>query len=621
MTDLAPETRAHGHGRSPYDDVTTLGPARLEFADERDVDAFVAKLEAFESGALTSDDWRGFRLLNGVYGQRQDGVMMIRAKLPGGLLPPDRLLALAEVAERWGGGKGHVTTRQNVQFHFVPNADVEAALRVLARGGITTKEACGPSVRNWTCCPLAGVSAAEPFDVTPYTEAVAHYLLGGPFSSSLPRKFKPSVGGCCGTDCSQAFINDLGLLARTRDGAIGFQLVAGGGLSTLRRNAITVDEFVPAGEVLEAVEAVIRAFHRIGNRKNRAKARLKWTIDAIGAAAFVAEYDVERAAIRAEGGRPLTLPPVAPPRRSDERMRIAGGGDPTGSAGGAGAAPRGISRALPQAAPPRDDFDAWAADSVIAQKQPGFAAVVIRLVLGDVTATQLRALARLAVDHGEGELRATNEQNLILRWVPVGKLPAVHAALAELGLARTGARTVADVTSCPGASSCKIAVTQSRGLATLLTELFDRKPHLIEQARELTIKMSGCPNSCGQHHIAGLGFQGGVRKVDGRAVPQYLLHIGGGHLPDRARFARLVAKLPARRVPAAVERLIELYARDRAPGEAPNDFFARIELDVVKLVLADLERMTAEDATADDFVDLGETRAFEVTAGEGECAA
>jgi len=590
MTDVSPAA----HARAPHDDLTTLGPARLDFADERDVDAFVAKLEAFESGALTSDDWRTFRLLNGVYGQRQDGVMMIRAKLPGGILGPDRLLALAEVAERWGGGKGHVTTRQNVQFHFVPTADVEDALRILARGGITTREACGPSVRNWTCCPLAGVSATEPFDVTPYTEAVARYLLGGPFSSSLPRKFKPSVGGCCGTDCSQAFINDLGLLARTRDGAIGFQLVAGGGLATLRRNAITVDEFVPASEVLEAVEAVIRAFHRIGNRKNRAKSRLKWTIDAIGPAAFIAEYQVERLAIRADGGRTLTLPPE-PARRAD--------------------------RALTQAIAPRPGYDAWARDSVIAQKQAGFAAVVIRLVLGDVTATQLRALARLAVDHGEGELRATNDQNLILRWVPVAKLPAVHAQLVELGLARTGANTVADVTSCPGASSCKIAVTQSRGLATLLTELFDRRPELIEQARELTIKMSGCPNSCGQHHIAGLGFQGGVRKVDGRAVPQYLLHIGGGHLPDRARFARLVGRIPARRVPTAVERLIELYVRERTAGEAPNDFFARVEVDRVKELLADLDRLTAADATPEDFIDLGETRAFEVTATEGECAA
>ena len=592
MTDAAPA--AHAHGRTPYDDPTTLGPARLEFADEKDVDTFVAKLEAFESGALTSDDWRTFRLLNGVYGQRQDGVMMIRAKVPGGILTPAALEALAEVAEKWGGGKGHMTTRQNMQFHFVPQADVEDALRILARGGITTREACGPSVRNWTCCPMAGVSAEEPFDVTPYVEAVAKFLLGGPFSSSLPRKFKPSVGGCCGTDCSQAYINDLGFLARTKDGQIGFQVVAGGGLATLRRSAITVEEFVPAGEVLEAAEAVIRVFHRIGNRTNKAKARLKWAIDQIGAPAFVAQYLAERDVIRAEGGHPLALP--AQPARP-------------------------VGRTLTQAVAARPGYDAWATDSVFAQKQPGYAAVLIRLVLGDITAVQLRALIRLAIDHGEGELRATNEQNLLLRWVPRAKLPAVHAALADAGLARSGARTVADVTSCPGASSCKIAVTQSRGLASLLTELFDKKPELIDKARDLTIKMSGCPNSCGQHHIAGLGFQGGVRKVDGRPVPQYLLHIGGGHAGDRARFAKLVARVPARRVPAAVERLIELYVRDKDPGEAPNDFFARVDHDVVKALLADLDKMTAADATAEDFVDLGETRAFEVVAGEGECAA
>jgi sulfite reductase beta subunit-like hemoprotein len=590
MTDAAPAA----HGRAPYEDPTTLGPARLELADEKDVDTFVAKLEAFESGALSSDDWRTFRLLNGVYGQRQDGVMMIRAKVPGGILTPAALEALAEVAEKWGGGKGHMTTRQNMQFHFVPQADVEDALRILARGGITTREACGPSVRNWTCCPMAGVSADEPFDVTPYVEAVAKFLLGGPFSSSLPRKFKPSVGGCCGTDCSQAFINDLGFLARTRDGRIGFQVVAGGGLSTLRRSAITVEEFVPAGEILEAAEAVVRVFHRIGNRTNKAKARLKWAIDQIGAPAFVAQYLAERDRIRAEGGHPLTLP--AQPARP-------------------------VGRTLTQAVEPRPGYDAWTADSVFAQKQPGYAAVLIRLVLGDITAGQLRALIKLAIDHGEGELRATNDQNLLLRWVPRAKLPAVYAALADAGLARTGARTVADVTSCPGASSCKIAVTQSRGLASLLTELFDRKPQLIDKARDLTIKMSGCPNSCGQHHIAGLGFQGGVRKVDGRAVPQYLLHIGGGHAPDRARFAKLVARIPARRVPAAVERLIDLYVRDKDPGEAPNDFFARVDHEVVKALLADLDKMTAADATPEDFIDLGETRAFEVVAGEGECAA
>ena len=448
--------------------VPPVAPGRLGFARKADVDLFVERLEAFESGRLSPDEWKSFRLLNGVYGQRQDGVMMIRAKIPGGLIGPAQVEALAEVAERWGGGKGHFTTRQNVQYHFVPQAEVEEALRVLARGGITTKEACGNSVRNWTCCPMAGVAADEPFDVTPYVEAVAHFLLRGPYSSTLPRKFKPSVGGCCGTDCSQAFINDLGFLARTRDGEIGFQVVAGGGLSTLRRSAITVFEFVPAHEILEAAESVVRVFHRIGNRHNKAKARLKWAIDQIGADAFVAQVRAERDVIRAEGGRPLTLAP-RPPRPTE--------------------------RELAQVVAPRDGFEAWLADSVQPQKQPGYAVVLIRLVLGDITTAQLREVGRIAVEHGEGELRATNDQNLMLRWVPKWKLPLVHARLADAGLARTGARTVADVTSCPGASSCKIAVTQSRGLGTLLTELFDRKPELIGLARDLTIKMSGCPNS------------------------------------------------------------------------------------------------------------------------------
>src|SRR5512144_1403512 len=280
---------------SPVAPVQPPPPGRLGFARKADVDLFVDRLEAFENGQLSADDWRSFRLLNGVYGQRQDGVMMLRAKLPGGFVTPAQLEALADVAETYGGGKGHVTTRQNVQYHFVAMADVEAALRRLAEAGITTKEACGHSVRNWTCCPFAGVAQGEPFDPTPYVEALARHLLRGPYSSSLPRKLKPSLGGCCGTDCSQAFINDLGFLARKRtrpdgSGEIGFQLLAGGGLSTLRRSALTVEDFVPAGELLEAADAIVRVFHRIGNRHNRAKARLKWAIDKIGPEAFLAEY-------------------------------------------------------------------------------------------------------------------------------------------------------------------------------------------------------------------------------------------------------------------------------------------------------------------------------------------
>jgi sulfite reductase beta subunit-like hemoprotein len=573
-----------------------IAPGRLGFARKADVDLFVERLEAFENGQVSADDWRGFRLLNGVYGQRQDDVMMIRAKLPGGFVTPAQLEALADVAETWGGGKGHVTTRQNVQYHFVPMADVEGALRRLADAGITTKEACGHSVRNWTCCPFAGVAKDEPFDPTPYVEALARHLLRGPYSSTLPRKLKPSLGGCCGTDCSQAFINDLGFLARKRiaeDGSeqIGFQMMAGGGLSTLRRSALIVEEFVPAGEILEAADAIVRVFHRIGNRNNRAKARLKWAIDKIGAPAFLAEYRAERELIRTEGGVRLELPaqPEVPQRRAP----------------------------LTQVATTEPGYDAWAVNNVRPQKQAGFASVVIRLILGDITAVQLRALAPLIVQFGEGELRTTNEQNLVLRYVPIARLPALHRELVRIGLALKDANTLADVTSCPGASSCKLAVTASRGLGSQLTELLDRRPDLVTAARGLDVKVSGCPHGCGQHYIAGIGFQGGMRKLAGRPAPQYLVYVGGGIRADGADFGRLVTKVPARRAAATLERLLDFYIREGATGHA---FWATVPMETLRGVIGELTELREADAVEADFVDLGETTAFEVINAEGECA-
>jgi sulfite reductase (NADPH) hemoprotein beta-component len=580
----------------PVPPIQPPAPGRLGFARKADVDLFVDRLEAFENGQLSADDWRSFRLLNGVYGQRQDGVMMIRAKLPGGFVTPAQLEALADVAEIYGGGKGHITTRQNVQYHFVPMADVEAALRRLAESGITTKEACGHSVRNWTCCPFAGVAKDEPFDPSPYVEALARHLLRGPYSSSLPRKLKPSLGGCCGNDCSQAFINDLGFLARKRtrpDGSdeIGFQLLAGGGLSTLRRSALTVEDFVPAGELLEAADAIVRVFHRIGNRNNRAKARLKWAIDKIGRDAFLAEYRAERDKIRGEGGVPLVLPaqPEPPVRRAP----------------------------LAQVASFDPGYDAWAAHNVRPQKQAGFASVVIRLILGDITAAQLRALAQLVTQFGEGELRTTNEQNLVLRYVPVARLAALHRELVKVGLALKDANTLADVTSCPGASSCKLAVTASRGLGGQLTELLDRRPDLVTAARGLDVKVSGCPHGCGQHYIAGIGFQGGMRKVAGRPAPQYLVYVGGGIRADGADFGRLVSKVPARRAAATLERLLDFYI---AAGATSHAFWATVPIGTLRELIADLTELSDADAIEADFIDLGETAAFEVISGEGECA-
>ena len=258
----------------PLLDSKTLGPARLGFADEKDLDAFVSTLGQFERGEIAPDAWKAFRLVNGVYSQRQEGdAMMIRVKIPQGVLTPPQLRALSDVGERFSIGRGHVTTRQNVQFHFVHLADTDDGLRVLADAGLTTREACGNSVRNVTACPYAGASALEPFDSTPYAEAVTRHLLRGPLSASLPRKFKIAFGGCCGHDCVGASFNDIGFLARMREGKPGFRVTLGGGLSTLRRTGILAHEFAPAEDVIDIAEAVVRVFHRTGDRQHRHRAR------------------------------------------------------------------------------------------------------------------------------------------------------------------------------------------------------------------------------------------------------------------------------------------------------------------------------------------------------------
>jgi sulfite reductase (NADPH) hemoprotein beta-component len=571
-----------------------LGDGRLGFASEQEVDRFVETLEKFERGELPPDAWRAFRLVHGVYGQRQEGPMMVRVKIPEGVLTIPQLLALGEVAENWSTGKGHVTTRQNVQFHFVKMDDVETVLRKLADQGLTTREACGNSVRNITACPYAGVSATEAFDVTPYGEALTRHLLRGPLSSTLPRKFKIAFGGCCDTDCVGAGFNDIGLLARVRDGKRGFRVTIGGGLSTVRRQGFVAHEFAPVEELFEIADAVVRVFNRTGDRKRKDRARLKFVIDKLGREGFLAEYQKEREAIAAEGGTPLgELPTVATLREKAPRPSV-----------------------------PSPGFARFVETNVRPQKQPGLVAVAIRLPLGDATAAQFRVLARLAQDFsGEEQVRTTVDQNLVLRFVRRDSLAALHALLDRAGLATPGAHTVVDVTSCPGAMSCKIAVTASRGVASLVSRELEENPALAARAESLSIKVSGCPNGCGQHYVAGIGLQGSVRKVGGRPVPQYHLYLGGGAKPEQVLFGRLAAKVPARRAGQAVARLIELYSAEKKDGDAPDDFFARVPLARVSGLLADLEEMTEATATPDDFIDLGESKAFEVVLSEGECAA
>ena len=575
----------------PLLDSNTAGPARLGFSDEKDLDAFVDKLGQFERGELAPDGWKQFRLVNGVYSQRQDDAMMVRVKIPQGLLTAAQLRALGEVAQRWSTGRGHLTTRQNVQFHFVKLADTAAVVAALGNAGLTTREACGNAVRNVTTCPFAGASALEPFDATPYAEAVTRHLLRGPLSSSLPRKFKIAFGGCCGTDCVGASFNDIGLLAREQDGQPGFRVTLAGGLSTLRRAGILAHDFAPAEEVLEIAEAVVRVFNRTGNRKRRDKARLKFVVEQLGADVFLAEYLKEREVIRGEGG-----------------LRVSGFGlrakDETVARIAVHPRPRAV----------REGLGEWTATNVRAQREPNHVAVTVRVPLGDLTAAQLGALADIAEEFSaEREVRTTVDQNLVLRYVQRAHLHVLHSALDAAGLAEPGAGTVSDVTSCPGAFSCRLAVTQSRGMARVLGDALAG-----QEVPGLRIKISGCPNGCGQHYVSGIGLQGSVRKVNGRAVPQYHLYLGGGFGDGTAAFGRLAAKLPARRVPDAVQRLLAVYQAEKAPGESPEVFLARLPAARVSALLADLEELAV--AAPEDFVDLDEQKQFEVQLSEGECA-
>jgi sulfite reductase beta subunit-like hemoprotein len=586
-------------------------------------------LGKFERGEIGPDEWRVFRLVRGTYGQRQmEDAQMLRIKIPQGVLTDRQLLAIAEVAEQHSRGFAHVTTRQNIQLHFVKLHDVEPIMRRLAADGLTTREACGNSVRNITACPWAGVSEDEVFDVTPYAEAMTRYFLRHPLSASLPRKFKIAFEGCL-EDHALTAIHDIGLRALTRadeNGKLerGFRVAAGGGTSTMARSAGLLHEFLPVGDLFASAEAIVRVFHKLGDYQHKHRNRMKFLIKSLGWEGFQAQYEQELAGVFAAGGPalpfdpenpPVELPPdwtrPAPPSTESLAARVA-----AQSPAGPGIHPE----RRPQLHVTNAEFVEWQRHNVTRQKQQGYAAATITLPLGDITSEQLRVVAELAVAYGDGTARLTIDQDLILRWIRLADLEQLHARLSAAGLQHGEAGLPTNVTSCPGAESCKLAVTQSRGLGRLLRDSLVERPDLAEAAPGLVVKMSGCPNGCGQHHIAGIGFQGSIRKLGGRAVPQYFVLVGGGPTADGVTFGRLAAKIPARRAPVALERLIGLYQQDRRHDESPTAFFQRIGLAEVKAAIADLEPLTEDTAQPEDFIDLGETTAFSPEVMDGECA-
>ncbi|MBI3621891.1 MAG: nitrite/sulfite reductase, partial [Nitrospirae bacterium] len=579
-----------------------LSPTEAELQAE--IDRFETAARQFLQGEMHPDVFKRFRLKQGVYGQRQADVQMVRIKIPLGDLTSEQTRTIARLSERYATGVSHVTTRQDIQLHFVKLDQAAPLLRELAAAGLTTREACGNTVRNVTLCPLAGICPDELFDITPYAMATAQFFLRNPICEDLPRKFKFAFSGCA-HDRAMTGIHDIGVMAVSHTNGsqtFGFRITVGGGLGPSPRRPYLLEEFVSPDDLLPTCEAVIRVFSRLGNRKNRSLARIKFLLEKIGFEAFYRVYHDELT--RIQQGRPPLLPDALRTVRPFPRAAAV---TLNGTAG-------------PQATT-TPGFDAWRRHNVIAQRQPGLHAVQIRLVIGDIAAPALKVIADLADRFAHGRLRATQHQNLLFRNVAASSLPALHAALVEQGLAHLGAEDLGDVISCPGTDTCGLGITASKGLGRVLTEQLQLNGEHDPEIRKIAIKISGCPNSCAQHHVAAIGFHGLAEKFDGRLLPAYQLHLGGRITPQSVQFGLMFPlKFPAKRVPEVVQRLLTLYRAERQPGESFIAYVDRTGKSRFQQELTPFTKPAGPEADAGLFQDWGDTADYTMEDhGAGEC--
>jgi len=533
-----------------------------------------------------------------------DAPGMQRIKIPFGGLNAEQLETLAELAEEYSDGIAHVTTRQDFQLHFVHIEDVPSLQRRLAAVDITTREACGNTVRNVTACPYAGICRDQSFDVTPYAKATAYFLLGHPDTQNFGRKFKIAFSGCRDNACALTRIHDIGLIAVTRevDGRVrrGFEMYVGGGLGTVPYQAKLFEEFVPEEELLPLCQAICRVFARLGEKKNRNTARMKFLLVKLGMEEFKRLVMEERAILPHEERWTAYLKDVE--QYDDQPLK-----------------PPSLLQITP-AAPA--GFAAWRETNVYAQRQPGYATVTVALPLGDITATQLRALADLGRKYGNGTFRSTVEQNIVLRWVSEADLPALFAELKGAGLDEAGAGTIVDISACPGTDTCKLGISSSRGLAgELRTRLSEQSAAMDEAVRNLHIKISGCFNSCGQHHIADLGFYGVSRHKNGYMVPHFQVVLGGQWTENAGSYGLAIGAVPAKRIPEAVNRITGRYLIERQKGETFQSFVRRIGKAECRKMLDDLTAMPQHDAEPSFYVDWADAREYTTgDMGTGECA-
>ncbi|MFN8639742.1 MAG: nitrite/sulfite reductase [Dehalococcoidia bacterium] len=577
---------------------------------EREFDDFETEATSFLNGQKEERLFIGFRLKQGVYGQRQPGRQMIRIKLPFGGVTPEQLDVLADVVERYAPlNKAHITTRQNFQIHHVPLPDMFHVLRRVGEVGLSSREACGSVVRNVTGDPWAGIRDDEPFDITPYAGAFVRYWVRNEITQLLPRKFKVTFSG---SDLDEGIvdIHDLGFIPRVRviDGkeVRGFKMVTGGGLAIFARKALVVSEFVPVDEYLKVSEAVLRIFNAATElRKNLAKARLKFLVQRVGETAFqemVAE-ELKKDWAQAD---PETFKPDRLLFLDDEEADT-----PKAPAN------------LPTPGADRAEFEEWARTAVRKQRQPGFVAVQLRIPQGDIEPHEFRGLAAIMRRYGNGRARTTQWQNLVLRWIPEGAVYGLWREVRELGFGDSGIQEIRDVVSCPGTDSCKLGITSSMGLNRALGERIASMEITDPLTRRMLINVSGCPNSCGQHHLGNIGFHGAAIKSGERQVPAYHIFIGGSRRDGASlRIGTLLkSRIPAKRAPDAFERFVRMYERDRTAGEEFNTFADRVGTQPFEDAIKDLTLPPEFSLEAmDSFIDWEREGLYVLERGEGECA-
>lgn len=559
---------------------------------EKDIIELANKIELFHNGKIDEEKFRSLRLARGVYGQRQQGVQMIRIKLPYGKVTGKQLLRIADVSDEYSTGRLHITTRQDIQIHYVDLNRTPQLWAELERDEVTLREACGNTVRNVTASETAGIDVNEPFDVSPYADAVFKYFLRNPICQEMGRKFKVSFSAS-DADTGLGYMHDLGFIAKIQDGVRGFKVLIGGGLGSQPRHADVLYEFLETEKIIPVMEGVLRIFDRHGERKSRAKARLKFLLKDIGLEAFVKLVEDEQKAL------PNAIVPID--------LSTYSASSP-------------VNVEAPEVT--IEDIEAynlWKSTNVIKQKQDGYYAIGIKVLLGDFYTDKARLLAHLVNDYAAGELRLSLRQNILIPFVKEELLPYFYVQLNKLGFTEVGYNKAVDITACPGTDTCNLGIASSTGIAVELERVIKTEYPQYQNNQDLVIKISGCMNACGQHTMANIGFQGmSVRTKDKLVAPALQVLLGGGNLGNgKGVFADKVVKVPSKRGPEALHRILNDFEAN-ANGLSFVDYYAQQGEKYFYDFLKDLSNV--DNLTQNDFIDWGNEEKYEKAIGIGECA-